>query len=264
MTEHRRYEISLNQSDDLDFVVSHFKSIKLPEIAMQYDLHGVGRKIMSEIANRLETCLPSNQPRKRRRRPEIKTPFTAHSRITKSGGGALLELKDALPARHGQSKDLQTDSQHSHTTASGTEQSLQNQGRAHPIPGRVSDRPLIDKETGYPQQRSRTAGVQEEGSETYEPTIIERSSLSEALPTRIMAILNNDQNPETRAPPVFSGPAHTWDEPGTSGRPTKRRRTLPNHGTSDREHIHGQLNGEKINEISTPADSNLSISRYAS
>ncbi|KAH2820462.1 hypothetical protein KXW76_009340, partial [Aspergillus fumigatus] len=101
LTDHGRYEISLNQSDDLDFVVSHFRSIKLPEIAMRYDLHGVGRKIMSEITDRLETCLPSNQPRERRRRPEIKTPITSHSKITKSGGCALLQPKDAT-SRHGQ------------------------------------------------------------------------------------------------------------------------------------------------------------------
>ncbi|KAK9547003.1 hypothetical protein V6Z77_009225 [Aspergillus fumigatus] len=252
------YEISLNQSDDLDFVVSHFRSIKLPEIAMRYDLHGVGRKIMSEITDRLETCLPSNQPRERRRRPEIKTPITSHSKITKSGGCALLQPKDAT-SRHGQSKDLQTESQHSHPTASGAEQILQDQGRAHPIPGMVSNRPNIHKETGFSQQHPRIAGVEQEELETCEPTTIERSSLPEAVPTRITAILNDDPNPETRAPPVFSGPAQTWDEPSPSGRPTKRRRTLPNysthHGTSHREHIRGQLNDAQVSDSIQVPDS---------
>lgn len=215
---------------------------------------------MSEITNRLEICLPSNQPRKERRRPEIKTPITSHSRITKSGGGALLQPKDAPTSRHGQ-----TGSQHSHTTTSGTEQSLQDQGRARPIHGMISYRPHNHKETGFPQQRSPTTRVEQEGLETCEPTTIERSSLSETVPTRITAIITiQTQNLE---PPVFSGPAEPWGELGASGRPMKRRRALPNsthHGTSDREHIRGQLNGKEINEISTPADSNLSILRCAS
>ncbi|GIK07679.1 hypothetical protein Aspvir_003345 [Aspergillus viridinutans] len=229
-------------------------SIKVPEIAVEYDLHGVGRKIISEITSRVETCLPSNQPRKRHRRPKNKPPSTSNSRITRTGGGALLQPNDALTSRRGHAEDLQTESQHGHTRASGTEQSSQDHGRFHPIPGIISDKPHIHHsvETGFSQQHPRTTEVEREGL-IREPTTIERPFLSEAVPTRITAILNNDPNPGIRAPPAFFGPAEIWDSPGTSERPTKRRRTMPNysthHGTSGSAHIRGQLNGKKINEI---------------
>lgn len=61
-TEHKRFEISLNQSDDLRFAVSHFKSIKVPQTAAQYSLHEVGSKIISEITQRVGSFLPQRRP----------------------------------------------------------------------------------------------------------------------------------------------------------------------------------------------------------
>ncbi|KAH2761579.1 hypothetical protein KXW10_000401 [Aspergillus fumigatus] len=63
------YEITLNQTDDLKFVISHFKSLKVLEIADQHRLHMVGRRILSEIEARTESCIPPKRTAKKRKRP---------------------------------------------------------------------------------------------------------------------------------------------------------------------------------------------------
>lgn len=88
LTEHKRFEISLNQSDDLGFAVSHFKSIKVPETAAQYKLHGVGSGIISEITRRVGSFLPQKQRQEKRRHEKKKATKSRHSRIAKTGGNA--------------------------------------------------------------------------------------------------------------------------------------------------------------------------------
>ena len=88
LTEHKRFEISLNQSDDLRFAVSHFKLIKVPQTATQYSLHGVGSKIISEITRRVGSSLPQKRSMKKRVNKKSKAPKSGRSRTAKTGGSA--------------------------------------------------------------------------------------------------------------------------------------------------------------------------------
>lgn len=85
-TEHRRFEITLSQSDDLRFAVSHFKLIKVPQTAVQYNLHAVGSKIILEIMRRVGSSLPQKRSMTRRRNKKSKAPKPGRPRTARTGG----------------------------------------------------------------------------------------------------------------------------------------------------------------------------------
>lgn len=69
----------MNKSDDLQFVVSHFKSIKVPETAERYGLHNLGYRILSEVLTRINTCIPPTVSTRKRKRPKKKPTATSAS-----------------------------------------------------------------------------------------------------------------------------------------------------------------------------------------
>lgn len=56
-TKHKRFEITLSQSNDLRFAVSHFKLIKVSQITVQYNLHVIDSKIILEIMQHVRSSL---------------------------------------------------------------------------------------------------------------------------------------------------------------------------------------------------------------
>lgn len=98
LTEHKRFEITLSQSDDLRFAVSHFKLINVPQTAVQYNLHAVGSKIILEITRRVGSSLPQKRSKEKRQNKKNKISKSSRSRTAKSGAGAeLLErFEDGL------------------------------------------------------------------------------------------------------------------------------------------------------------------------
>ena len=84
LTEHQRFEISLNKSDDLRFAASHFKSIKVPQTTARYNLNEVGSKIMSEITQRIGSSLPQREPMQKRKHRIHKPPKHSCSKPSRS------------------------------------------------------------------------------------------------------------------------------------------------------------------------------------
>lgn len=98
VTDHNRFEISLNQGDDLLSAVSHFKSIKVPQTAARYGLHAIGSKIISEIMHRARLSLPQQQPKRKRKHKIHKPPNSSRlksARISASVG-VLERTRDQL------------------------------------------------------------------------------------------------------------------------------------------------------------------------
>lgn len=97
-TEHKRFEISLNQSDDLRFAVSHFKSIKVPQTAAQYSLHEVGSKVISEVTQRVGSSLPQQRPIQKGKHKIHKPPKSGRSKSARIGAStkALERAEDRL------------------------------------------------------------------------------------------------------------------------------------------------------------------------
>lgn len=101
LTEHKRFEITLSQSDDLRFAVSHFKSIKVPQTAVQYNLHAIGSKIILEITQRVGSSLPQKRYKEKRQHKKSKTPKSSRSRTARSGASAeVLERNEDGLASH--------------------------------------------------------------------------------------------------------------------------------------------------------------------
>lgn len=84
LTEIKSFEISLNQNDDLVFVVSHFKSIQVPEIAAQHSLHGLGSEIISEITRNVGRFLPRNRNCGKRKYKITKPIYSNYSKTAKT------------------------------------------------------------------------------------------------------------------------------------------------------------------------------------
>ena len=97
LTEHKRFEISLNQGDDLLSAVSHFKSIKVPQTAALYGLHAIGSKIISEITRRAGSSLPQQRPKQRNYKIR-KPPNSSRSKSANVGANvrALERITDQL------------------------------------------------------------------------------------------------------------------------------------------------------------------------
>ena len=87
-TEHKRFEITLSQSDDLRFAVSHFKLIKVPQTAVQYNLHAVGSKIILEITRRVGSSLPQTRSMEKGRNQKNKASKPSRLRTARAGGRA--------------------------------------------------------------------------------------------------------------------------------------------------------------------------------
>jgi hypothetical protein len=83
LIDSKRYENTLNTGDDLEFVVSHYKSIGIPDVAKRYDLHDLALDILSEATNITET--PPKLERKRKR---------SKSKVTPESGRASQQHED--------------------------------------------------------------------------------------------------------------------------------------------------------------------------
>ncbi|KAL4812700.1 hypothetical protein BDW67DRAFT_120468 [Aspergillus spinulosporus] len=88
------FEITWNENEDLEFVVAHFKSIRVPEIASEHNLHELGKIIMLEVESRTKSCIPPKTCVTRQKRPAIRVNTNSSSKPNKR---ARLDKDSAIP-----------------------------------------------------------------------------------------------------------------------------------------------------------------------
>ncbi|KAL2826904.1 hypothetical protein BJY01DRAFT_229512 [Aspergillus pseudoustus] len=109
------FEITWNKTDDFEFVISHFRSIKVPEIAMDHNLHGIGNRIMSDFTSRTRLCIPPKTREKRRKRPATANNVgkpNKHARL-KQNAAILDDSNMSLPCEASPSTTIPTPSRES-------------------------------------------------------------------------------------------------------------------------------------------------------